>query len=81
MIIGIWGSGSNRIRSAFLLFLYTLAGSLPMLLSILFISYNLGSTNFEYISMYGLSYELQMLLGFSFLLAFAVKSPTYPFHL
>lgn len=81
MVIGIWGSGSNRIRSAFLLFLYTLAGSLPMLLSILFISYNLGSTNFEYISMYGLSYELQMLLGFSFLLAFAVKSPTYPFHL
>lgn len=81
MVIGLWGSGSNRIRSAFLLFLYTLAGSLPMLLAILFIFYNLGSTNFEFISMYNISYELQMWLGFAFLLAFAVKSPTYPFHL
>ena len=81
MVVGIFGSGSNKIRSAFLLFLYTLAGSLPMLIAILFIFYNLGSVDFEFISMYTLSYEVQMLFGFCFLLAFAVKSPIYPFHL
>lgn len=81
MIVGLWGSSSARIRAAFLLFLYTLAGSLPMLLAILFIAYNFGTTNFEYISMFGLSYEAQSFLGFAFLLSFAVKSPTYPFHL
>jgi len=81
MLIGIFGSSINRIRAAFLLFLYTLAGSLPMLLSILFLKYNLGSLDFYYLSMYEISPEIQKIIGYAFFLSFAIKTPLYPFHL
>ena len=51
IIIIVYGSGVNRIRSALLFFLYTLAGSLFMLLAILQIYSNLGSTDFTIISL------------------------------
>jgi len=49
LIVGIWGASEARIRAAFLLFLYTLAGSLFMLLAILVIYQNVGSTDFAVI--------------------------------
>ena len=52
IVIIIFGHGMDRFRSAFLLFLYTLAGSLPMLLSILMIYNYIGSTDFQLISLY-----------------------------
>ena len=52
IIIIVYGSGENRIRSALLFFLYTLAGSLFMLLAILQIYSNVGSTYFQLISLY-----------------------------
>ena len=69
ILIVVFGHGENRFRSAFLLFLYTLAGSLPMLLSILTIYSWLDSTDFQLISLNEISLESQkwlwVLLPFS----------------
>lgn len=81
IIIGLWGASEARIRAAFLLFLYTLSSSLFMLLAILFIKYNLGTTDFNYLSLFDLSIDSQGWAFFAFFLAFAVKSPLAPAHL
>jgi len=62
IVIVLFGTGEDRIRSAFLLFLYTLAGSLPMLLSILFIYSYLGSTDFQVLSLYEINLNIQKIL-------------------
>ena len=64
-IIIIWGGSSNKYRAAFLLFLYTLAGSLPMLLSILYIYSYIGSTDFQVISLYEITLDSQKILWLS----------------
>jgi NADH-ubiquinone oxidoreductase chain 4 len=79
IVIILFGHGDNRFRSAYLFFLYTLAGSLPMLLCILFIYSNIGSTDFQLISLSDISLEYQKILWLGFFLAFAVKTPLYPF--
>lgn len=79
IVIIIFGHGENRFRSAFLFFLYTLAGSLPMLLCILLIYSFLGSTDFQLISLSDISLEYQKIIWLGFFLAFAVKTPLYPF--
>jgi NADH-ubiquinone oxidoreductase chain 4 len=81
IIIGIWGASEARIRAAFLLFLYTLGGSLFMLLAILWIIFNLGTADFNYLSLFDLSIDAQGWAFFAFFLAFAIKSPLYPAHL
>ena len=80
LIVGIWGASAARVRAAFLLFLYTLTGSLFMLLAILWISYNIGSTDFNYLSLFDLSIDAQGWAFFAFFLAFAIKSPLYPIY-
>jgi len=62
LIVGIWGASEARIRAAFLLFLYTLAGSLFMLLAILVIYQNVGSTDFAVISLSEISLDSQKIL-------------------
>nr|YP_010160556.1 NADH dehydrogenase subunit 4 [Gymnopilus junonius]QRH17742.1 NADH dehydrogenase subunit 4 [Gymnopilus junonius] len=79
IIIVIFGHGKDRFRSALLFFLYTLAGSLPMLLSILSIYSYIGSTDFQLISLIDISLFSQKLLWLGFFIAFAVKTPLYPF--
>nr|AYE93356.1 NADH dehydrogenase subunit 4 [Termitomyces sp.]AYE93357.1 NADH dehydrogenase subunit 4 [Termitomyces sp.] len=79
IVIVIFGHGEDRYRSAFLLFLYTLAGSLPMLLCILSIYSYIGSTDFQLISLCEISLESQKILWLGFFVAFAVKTPLYPF--
>jgi NADH-ubiquinone oxidoreductase chain 4 len=79
IIIVIFGHGTDRFRSAFLFFLYTLAGSLPMLLSILIILSYIGSTDFQLISLSEISLDGQKILWLGFFIAFAVKTPLYPF--
>ena len=79
IIIIIFGHGTDRFRSAVLLFLYTLAGSLPMLLCILTIYNYIGSTDFNIISLYDISLDTQKILWLGFFVAFAVKTPLYPF--
>uniref|UniRef100_UPI0030DEF637 NADH dehydrogenase subunit 4 n=1 Tax=Daedaleopsis nitida TaxID=1140402 RepID=UPI0030DEF637 len=78
IIIIVYGSGVNRIRSALLFFLYTLAGSLFMLLAILQIYSYVGSTDFQFISLNEISLESQKILWLAFFLAFAVKTPLWP---
>jgi len=80
IIILSWGASSARIRAAFLLFLYTLAGSLFMLLSILTIYHNLGTTDFQIISVTEISLESQKWLWLGFFLAFAIKTPIWPLN-
>ena len=78
LIIIIYGSGEARIRSALLLFLYTLAGSLFMLLAILQIYSYVGSTDFQIISLSEINLDSQKILWLGFFLAFAVKTPLWP---
>ena len=65
IIIMVYGSGQNRIRSALLFFLYTLAGSLFMLLAILQIYSYVGSTDFLFISLNEISLDSQKILWLS----------------
>jgi NADH-ubiquinone oxidoreductase chain 4 len=78
LIIIIYGSGEDRIRSAFLLFLYTLTGSLFMLLAILQIYSYVGSTDFQIISLSEINLDSQKILWLGFFIAFAVKTPLWP---
>lgn len=75
LVVGIWGGSITRIRASFLLFLYTLAGSLFMLLAIMVIYYNVGSTDFTILSLSEISFESQKILWLAFFLSFAVKTP------
>ena len=80
LIVGIWGASEARIRASFLLFLYTLFGSLFMLLAIMVIYYNMGTTDFELIALQEISLESQKLLWLAFFISFAIKTPLWPFH-
>ena len=79
IVIVIFGHGTDRFRSAFLFFLYTLAGSLPMLLSILTIYSYIGSTDFQLLSLYEINIDFQKVLWLGFFIGFAIKTPLYPF--
>src|SRR5512135_2159530 len=80
VIIGIWG-GPNRVYAAFKFFLYTLLGSLLMLVSLIWLFLEAGGT-FNLIEWYNLKISLQpqILLFLAFLVAFAVKVPMWPVH-
>nr|YP_010879620.1 NADH dehydrogenase subunit 4 [Heterobasidion parviporum]WHL55390.1 NADH dehydrogenase subunit 4 [Heterobasidion parviporum] len=79
IIILLYGSGEDRIRSALLFFLYTLAGSLFMLLAILQIYNYVGSSDFQLISLSEISLDSQKILWLAFFVALAVKTPLWPF--
>jgi NADH-ubiquinone oxidoreductase chain 4 len=64
LVVGIWGGSVTRIRASFLLFLYTLAGSLFMLLAIMVIYYNVGSTDFTIVSLSDISHWYRSICGF-----------------
>ena len=81
LVVGIWGGSVTRIRASFLLFLYTLTGSLFMLLAIMVIYYNVGSTDFTVVSLSNISLEGQQILWLGFFLSFAVKTPLVPVHI
>ena len=80
LIIGIWG-GSNKIYAAFKFFLYTLLGSLLMLVALIFL-YNKSGGSFDILTWHKLplSSSIQTLLFFAFFAAFAVKVPMWPVH-
>jgi proton-translocating NADH-quinone oxidoreductase chain M len=81
MIVGIWGSRDRKILAAYYFFLYTLLGSVIMLLSILYIYYQVGTTDYEVLLTFSFSELEQKFLFFSFFLAFASKVPMVPVHL
>ena len=80
LIIGVWG-GPKRVYAAFKFFLYTLAGSLLMLVALIFLYYKSGGS-FDILSWHKLPLTMsaQTLLFFAFFLAFAVKVPMWPVH-
>jgi NADH-quinone oxidoreductase subunit M len=80
LIIGIWG-GPNKIYAAFKFFLYTLLGSLLMLVALIYLYIQSGGS-FDLVDWYQLplSGQEQTLLFFAFLAAFAVKVPMWPVH-
>jgi NADH-quinone oxidoreductase subunit M len=80
IIIGVWG-GPNRVYAALKFFLYTLAGSLLMLVALLYL-YDKSGGSFSILDWHKLPLALgvQKLLFFGFLLAFAVKVPMWPVH-
>ena len=81
LIIGIWGSRERKVLAAYYFFLYTLFGSVLMLLSILYIYWQVGTTDYELLLSFTFSEQEQKLLWFTFFLAFASKVPMIPVHL
>lgn len=81
LIVGIWGSRERKILAAYYFFLYTLLGSVLMLLSILYIYYQVGTTDYEVLLTFSFSPLEQKFLWFTFFLAFAGKVPMIPLHL
>lgn len=75
ILIGLYGS-SNKVRASFYLFLYTLFGSLFLLLSILTMSSTMGTTDFDALYKTNFNYLTQLFLFYGIFLAFAVKTPT-----
>jgi NADH-quinone oxidoreductase subunit M len=80
LIIGIWG-GPNKIYAAFKFFLYTLLGSLLMLVALIYL-YTVSDGSFDLLAWHKLPLgeTAQTLLFFAFLAAFAVKVPMWPVH-
>ena len=79
LIIGIWG-GSRRVYSAFKFFLYTLLGSVLMLVAIISIYWIAGTTDVTQLYELGIDAKYQNLLWLAFFSSFAVKTPMWPVH-
>ena len=79
LIIGIWG-GSRRVYSAFKFFLYTLLGSVLMLVAIISIYWISGTTDVTKLYEIGIDQKYQNLLWLAFFSSFAVKTPMWPVH-
>ena len=79
LIIGVWG-GPRRVYSAFKFFLYTLAGSVLMLLAILAMYFAAGTTDVPALMAYRFPPAMQTWLWLAFFASFAVKVPMWPFH-
>jgi len=85
LIIGVWG-GANRIYAAIKFFLFTITGSLLMLLGIIYLGFQYyhltGVPSFTITDLYGISLpaNVQTLLFAAFALAFAIKVPLFPLH-
>lgn len=80
IIIGVWG-GPNRVYAALKFFLYTLLGSLLMLVALLYL-YNLSGGSFEILDFHQVAIPMnaQILIFIAFFIAFAVKVPMFPVH-
>ena len=79
IIIGFWG-GERRIYSAYKFFLYTFLGSVLMLVAIIFLYQEFGTTSIPRLLDYSLPFYIQVWLWLAFFSSFAVKIPMWPFH-
>jgi len=79
LIIGIWG-GPRRVYSAFKFFLFTLLGSVLMLVAIITIYWTSGTTDVIQLYELGIDWKYQNLLWLAFFSSFAVKTPMWPVH-
>ena len=79
LIIGVWG-GPRRVYSAYKFFLYTLLGSVLMLVALLTLYLQVGSTDIPTLMANPVAPQLQMWLWLAFFASFAVKMPMWPVH-
>jgi NADH-quinone oxidoreductase subunit M len=86
LLIGVWGNPARRVYAAIKFFLFTMFGSLLMLVAILVLYFHYGKTTgtytFDLLKMYGvpLPFNMQFWMFLAFGLAFAIKVPMFPFH-
>nr|AFK41523.1 unknown [Lotus japonicus] len=81
IIIGVWGSRQRKIKAAYQFFLYTLLGSLFMLLAILLILFQTGTADLQILLTTEFSERRQIFLWIAFFASFAVKVPMVPVHI
>jgi proton-translocating NADH-quinone oxidoreductase chain M len=81
LIIGIWGSRERKIRAAYQFFVYTLVGSVLMLLAIMYIYYTTGTTDVQVLQTITFDYNTQLVLWLAFFASLAVKVPMVPSHI
>jgi proton-translocating NADH-quinone oxidoreductase chain M len=81
LIIGIWGSRERKTRASYFFFFYTLVGSLIMLLAIIAIYIQTGTTNYMLLLSIPLEHSFQKLCWLAFFISFAVKIPMVPVHI
>jgi NADH-quinone oxidoreductase subunit M len=79
LIIGVWG-GPRRVYASFKFFLYTLAGSVLMLLAIMAMYWQSGTTDIPVLLRHGFPPGMQTWAWLAFFASFAVKMPMWPFH-
>jgi len=79
IIIGVWG-GKRRVYASFKFFLYTLLGSVLMLLAIMAMFWQAGTTDITQLLTYHFPVGMQKWLWFAFFASFAVKMPMWPVH-
>lgn len=79
LIIGIWG-GARRVYSAYKFFLFTLLGSVLMLVGIIYMGITVGTTDMMFLSAHQWAPQVQTWLFLAFLASFAVKLPMWPVH-
>ena len=79
LIIGVWG-GANRVYAAFKFFLYTLTGSVLLLVAIMVIYFDAETTDIVELLKIGFDPDLQIWLWLAFFASFAVKVPMWPVH-
>jgi len=81
LMIGIWGSRRRKIRASYLLFFYTLFGSVLMLVAIMSIYAETGTTDYQTLLLIDFSENKQKFLWLAFFLSFASKIPMVPVHI
>jgi len=81
LIVGIWGSRERKIRAAYQFFVYTLIGSVLMLLAILYIYQETGTTDVQVLSTLSFDFNTQIILWLAFFASLAVKVPMVPSHI
>ena len=79
LIIGVWG-GADRIYASYKFFLYTLLGSVLMLIAMLWMAHTAGTTDIPTLMQYNFSPAAQTWLFLAFFASFAVKMPMWPVH-
>ena len=81
LIIAVWGSRKEKIQATYYLFIYTLIGSVFMLLGIFYIYYEIGTTDYQVLLNSFIPDNVQKWLWLAFFASFAVKIPMVPFHI
>lgn len=81
IIVGVWGSRQRKIHAAYQFFFYTLIGSLIMLIGIIVIYFETGTTDIQVLVQTKFTYYRQLFLWFAFFCSFSVKIPMVPVHI